>query len=35
MTVRRTKLPTEDHELGPLRLYREDLEAIAAAVGEL
>lgn len=35
MTVRRTRLPTEKHDLGPVRLYREDLQAIASAVGEL
>jgi len=35
MAVRRTRLPTEKHDVGPVRLYREDLQAIASAVGEL
>lgn len=35
MTVRRTGLSTERQDLGPVRLYREDLRAIAAAVREV
>ena len=35
MTVRRTRLSTEHEDLGPVRLYREDLRAIATAVSEL
>ena len=34
MTVRRTKLDVEQYDLGSLRLYREDLRAIATAVAE-
>lgn len=34
MTVRRTKLNIEHYDLGSLRLYREDLRAIAAAAAE-
>ena len=35
MTVRRTGLSIERQNLGPVRLYREDLRAIAAAVREV
>lgn len=35
MTVRRTKLTPERYDLGPMWLYREDLEAIADAVNEI
>jgi hypothetical protein len=35
MTVRRTKLVTEHYDLGALRIYREDLVAIATAISEL
>jgi hypothetical protein len=35
MTVRRTGLSIERQDLGPVRLYREDLRAIAAAVREV
>lgn len=34
MTVRRTKLDVEQYDLGSLRLYREDLQAIAMAASE-
>lgn len=34
MTVRRTKLDVEQYDLGSLRLYREDLRAIATAAAE-
>lgn len=35
MTINRTKLRTETYRLGAVRLYREDLEAIAKAVAEI
>jgi hypothetical protein len=35
MTVRRIKLAEETYQLGALRLYREDLRAVAAAVAEV
>lgn len=35
MTVRRTKLTPERYDLGPVWLYREDLQAIADAVNEI
>lgn len=35
MTLRQTRLRSEPHDLGSLRLYREDLVAIATAVAEI
>ena len=35
MTVRRTNLTPERYDLGPIWLYREDLQAIADAVNEV